>query len=292
MIDDLRDLLSEKNDVEYAAAECFLLRRMARLEALKAARPDLVFFILCLQGRMVLTLDGERKELAGNDLLVVAPSSHTADFMTTPVFRCRVLGATLPFLQRLLAENRHSWMGLPYLEHNLVLRVRPALRRQLYLLYRTAGAEMAAPTSFYHTDLMHGLFRAFVFRVLALVQENRAAAATTASDGETLLCRDFMQLLAMGRGEMRTVSELATALRVSPKHLARVVQKVSGRPPKDWLKEYVRKAILHELQHTTKPMKEIALTLHFANEAFFSNYVRKMFGLSPRRLRDKLTKMT
>ena len=97
----------------------------------------------------------------------------------------------------------------------------------------------------------------------------------------------FLDSVQKGEGKIHSVDDLAEELCVSPKYLARVVKENSGMTPSDWMDEYTMRAIIHNLRHTDKPMKEIAIIMGFPNPSSFGAFFKRHTGISPGAFRQK-----
>ena len=100
--------------------------------------------------------------------------------------------------------------------------------------------------------------------------------------------RLFFDLLAMRRGRIRSVSEIATLMNLTPKHLSRIIKEQTGETPIHFIHQYMMRAITQELRYSTKTAKEIAFQQGFSSLAFFGKFVKQQTGLTPTEYRKKL----
>ena len=100
--------------------------------------------------------------------------------------------------------------------------------------------------------------------------------------------RLFFDLLAMRRGHLRSVSEVATLMNLTPKHLSRVIKEQTGETPIHFIHQYMMRAITQELRYSTKTAKEIAFQQGFSSLACFGKFVKQQTGLTPTEYRKKL----
>lgn len=92
---------------------------------------------------------------------------------------------------------------------------------------------------------------------------------------------DFLGLLHNFYRKERKPEFYADKLNVSPRHLTKIVKKVTGRTPWFWICEFVIRESKIMLQSTDKNVSQISDELNFPNSSYFARYFRKYTGLSP-----------
>lgn len=95
----------------------------------------------------------------------------------------------------------------------------------------------------------------------------------------------FIDLLAFYYQQERSVSFYASKLCISSKYLASVIKDVSGKKPRELIKEKTLDEIKYMLCYTQLSIKEIAYELNFPNTSFFGKYFKAETGVSPLRYR-------
>lgn len=79
--------------------------------------------------------------------------------------------------------------------------------------------------------------------------------------------------------------ELASLIRLSPRHFARLFKNTFGVSPHQYvIRERVRRAKWLLVERKT-PISEIALSLGFGNQSYFTQIFRRTTGITPRRYR-------
>lgn len=96
----------------------------------------------------------------------------------------------------------------------------------------------------------------------------------------------FMDLLTFHYQQERSVSFYASKLCISSKYLASVIKNVSGKKPRELIKEKILDKIKYMLCYTQLSIKEIAYELNFPNASFLGKYFKAETGVSPSRYRE------
>jgi YesN/AraC family two-component response regulator len=98
----------------------------------------------------------------------------------------------------------------------------------------------------------------------------------------------FVKLLTDSFREERSVIFYAEQLHVTPRYLSQTVKEVTGRSAGDLIDEMVimeGKALLNNVSLT---IAQVAETLYFSDQFFFSKYFKRLTGVSPSEYRKLL----
>ena len=93
--------------------------------------------------------------------------------------------------------------------------------------------------------------------------------------------RIFFDILASHRGLIRTVTEVANLMNLTPKYLSKIIKENTSQTPMRHIHAYMMRAIEQELRYTEKSIKEIA---------FQHKFVKQQTGMSPTAYRQSLMK--
>ena len=105
-------------------------------------------------------------------------------------------------------------------------------------------------------------------------------------DAQVCLLRDFKQRVEEQFRDWHKVSEYASDLSISPKHLSETVRNLTGKTAKAHIQDRLVLEAKRLLMHTDKTAKEIAYQLGFAEPLHFSSFFKKQTGQSPTAFRD------
>ncbi|WP_190300427.1 helix-turn-helix domain-containing protein [Rufibacter hautae] len=98
----------------------------------------------------------------------------------------------------------------------------------------------------------------------------------------------FLQLVQEHCMEEREVDYYASQLCITPKYLTEVCKKNSGKTALEWIQNYTTQRLIILLDNNKLSFTEIADTLNFSSQSFFSRYVRKVLGVSPSEYRQRM----
>ncbi|GAB3022118.1 helix-turn-helix domain-containing protein [Spirosoma pulveris] len=97
--------------------------------------------------------------------------------------------------------------------------------------------------------------------------------------------RKFQQRVRQA-GTTHTIAQLADDLAITPVHLNRICQSVSGKSASQLVQAHILDEARKYLTYTTYSVSEIAYLLHFEYPNYFARFFRKHTGLSPTEFRE------
>ena len=252
---------------------------------------DMTIVVVCLRGRLTVTVDNRQHTLARNQVLFLQPNSIVSDYHLSDDLDARALAFSLQTIENSIYLRRKIWDNITYLRLHPVVPLTADDLRIFQHYYGIATANLHTADSVYKLEIISHLLRSLIYEFLLLT--DRLLEARDPTDGNRKqtsnddLYRQFLELLAFSKGRMRQVAQYAEQLFVTPKQLTAAVKTVSGRTAIDWITENTVQAITHELLYTQKTVSEIADELDFPSLSFFGKFFKQHTGLSPRAFRER-----
>ena len=227
----------------YADGDIVIMDNVRELTQISPLKAQMNFIILCSEGRILLDINGNRRELEKNDVLFSCPDVVLDHFMISPDFECKILCLSERIIHELLHEHVGVWNRAVYIRRTNVVSLTDDIVRQHSLYHALISQSMHMPDSQFSKQAMQSLIQSMLF----------------------CLCSIYY----------------ADLLSITPKYLTMVCEHESGKPAKEWINQYVVEDVRYYLRNTATPIKEIADRLGFANISHFGSYVRRHFGMSP-----------
>lgn len=138
-------------------------------------------------------------------------------------------------------------------------------------------------------DMLVSYLKIFLIQATRLkVQQTPAEDQLELTSDEPLVLQSLRDAIETHFREKRSAGEYAEMLNISPKALARVCKKHFNRTLTELISERIVMEAKRELYLTKKAVKEIAYTLGFADEYYFSRYFKNVTKVSPLLYRESL----
>ena len=119
-------------------------------------------------------------------------------------------------------------------------------------------------------------------RAFPVVEDNHDISARC-----QMLFTDFTELQQRECLASHDVAFYASRLGVSPRYLAQIVRRVSGKSPKEIIDASLASRI-KQLLHSERTIQEIAYDLEFSSQAHLTNFFKKQVGQTPSVYRRRL----
>ena len=101
------------------------------------------------------------------------------------------------------------------------------------------------------------------------------------------LYEKFLQLVQQYCMKEREVRFYSDKLNITPKYLNYICKANTRITASEWIQRYAKERIIFLLQNKDLNISEIADEMDFSSRSFFTRYVNKVLGVSPREFRNK-----
>lgn len=138
----------------------------------------------------------------------------------------------------------------------------------------------------YRKEIARNLLNAMLLEVSSIYADSNITELCTNTRYEELFNMFIKHLYRSVKTE-RTIGFYADKLFVSPKYLAQIVKRVSGKLASEWIADYTILLIKAMLKSSTMSVAQISEELNFPNPSFFGRYFKKQTGLTPIEYRNQ-----
>ena len=107
-------------------------------------------------------------------------------------------------------------------------------------------------------------------------------------EGKQISARQLLSLLEKGRSERQSITALAQEAGMCERSFRDAVHSATGFSPKEYMEKMDMEAAMELLRTTSMSVADISDCLHYANPFYFSRVLKRHFGLSPLKARDRL----
>ena len=257
-------------------------------ERMIGARMRFGLAIYCRQGAALITVDGlqyrlnqgQRFSYQGGSLIEECLASSDADLV--------LMGLSWELFAATEALNTVGWSIADYVRQSPIYTLSEEALSLTKIYHQQIYKLCHSPNPLFRDELLHIHIQALLYAFIREVGEELHQATPQDLTRASQQARLFFDLLAMRRGHIRSVSEIATLMNLTPKHLSRIIKEQTGETPIHFIHQYMMRAITQELRYSSKTAKEIAFQQGFSSLAFFGKFVKQQTGLTPTEYRKKL----
>ena len=146
---------------------------------------------------------------------------------------------------------------------------------------------MADTDHLFYRELIGGLALPLIYDLFYFHAKNRTPIFAT--DRSMYVVKELMALLESGRSKKyREVAYYAAQLNVTVKYLSNTVKRQTGKSVTYYIDRYTVPMIKEYLEKSTLSIAQIAEEMNFTTLSYFSRYVTKHLGMSPKAYRESL----
>lgn len=257
-------------------------------ERMIGARMRFGLAIYCRQGTALITVDGLQYRLKQGQMFSYQEGSLIEECLASSDAELVLTGLSWELIEATEALNTVVWSIVDYVRQSPIYTLSEEALSLTKIYHQQIYKLCHSPNPLFRDELLHIHIQALLYAFIREVGEELHQATPQDLTRASQQARLFFDLLAMRRGRIRSVSEVATLMNLTPKHLSRIIKEQTGETPIHFIHQYMMRAITQELRYSSKTAKEIAYQQGFSSLAFFGKFVKQQTGLTPTEYRKKL----
>lgn len=277
--------LTDNEDIQvgYSDNDIVIVNSIQKFAEISAAHVSMNAIVICTQGKVQGTLNGQPMELHKNQIAIIPQNVVVTDPMISPDFNLKAMFFTNHILQSFLREKMNVWNDVVYIRRMHIVTMEDAdlqFYTNFYDMLRLCfDKNISYP---FRTDVIQSLLRGGVLGLCGALKQ-RMLSDNSLIDTHTNSnhFQRFLDLLHSIEVKHHTVEWYADKLCISPKYLSALCKKHSGKTANEWITEQVLEDIRYYLKQTDYSIKQICDQLGFPNSSFFGRYVKEHFGQTP-----------
>lgn len=188
----------------------------------------------------------------------------------------------------LMSQNFVKNMELSFNFHlDQMLRSNPVValnenQHEAMLQYCHMAMKILCTPRTFQTETLSHLTCAFFYGLGSYLYNLNEHAS---SSNDELLMQRFLAEVKQNFRKERQAQFYASQLCITPCYLSKIVKKVSGKSPTDWIEDYVVSEARALLKGTNLTILQISQQLGFPSQTFFGKFFKRVMGMSPKEYR-------
>lgn len=143
---------------------------------------------------------------------------------------------------------------------------------------------MKERNDFYRDMILYEYVKIFLYEACHILDDTSSQSNLGKKD-RTITSQFFMNVDKYYK-ENRKVEHYAQLIGISPKHLAHIIKKTTGKYPSEWLESYAVLESKKLLRSTDESIQNISYDLNFATPSHFVKFFKAKTGMTPKEFRD------
>lgn len=137
---------------------------------------------------------------------------------------------------------------------------------------------------FYRDMILYEYVKIFLYEACHILDDT--ASQSNLGKKDRNITSQFFQNVDRYYKENRKVEYYAQMIGITPKHLAHIIKKTTGKYPSEWLENYAILESKKLLRSTDDSVQNISYDLNFATPSHFVKFFKAKTGMTPKEFRD------
>lgn len=248
---------------------------------------DWCVHLVCLQGEGFFTYGGRPFHVKKHEALVISAPQKVHVVGQSEDLKVEILATPNDFLSNQLPANNYGIGGGISLYDNPIIPMSEKDTETLVRDIHNIRDRIANTDHLFYRELIGGLALPLIYDLFYFHAKNRTPIFAT--DRSMYVVKELLALLESGRSKKhREVAYYAEQLNVTVKYLSNTVRRQTGKSVTYYIDRYTIPMIKECLEHSTLSIVQIAEKMNFTSLSYFSRYVTKHLGISPKAYRESL----
>lgn len=244
-----------------------------------------VLVAVCHEGNGSGAVNLHSFQMQRNDLVVVLPTQIIQSYEVSEDFK----GTFILFSEQLFSRlgQGDAYLFYKKVENTPLYQMdegtAAVFRSYIDLVHNLLEIQRTTPNMEEVLQLLTRLFFVMVgWFVHASPEDNDA------QHRENEVMMRFLQLVKLHYREHHDVGFYADKMSLSAKYMTTLIKRASGKPPIQWIEDYVILDAKAQLSSTVNTIQQITFDLNFQSQSLFARYFKRAVGMSPSEYRDSL----
>jgi AraC family transcriptional activator of pobA len=244
--------------------------------------------LVCLDGEGSFVYNERLFRMEKNNVAVIAHPEMVRDIAQSDDLKVEMVIVPMNILVSQLPKNNPSIGGCIALFDNPILKLSEEDAELFIDDIRHIHKRLDEDENHFYNEAMGSMLLTMMYDLFNY-QANIHEMADT-SDRTSFVVKGFTELLGTGISKtQRDVTYFAEQLHVSPKYLSSTIKRITGDNVTHLIDKYTIPILVEYLRDDTFSFTQIADEMNFNTLSYFSRYVTKHLGMSPKLYRLSLS---
>jgi AraC family transcriptional activator of pobA len=243
--------------------------------------------LFCHSGSIKFMFNEQEMECRSGEFLFWFAESRLSELRFSKGFKATALLVEKDFLNSNIPDQ--GW-SINALLHSRVYPVKPIStekdKQKILSNFKWLNDRFLETEHRFYGEVLHLQMQLFIlemWHIFAKEYERKKHSLLTGT-----LYERFMQLAQEHCSTEREVQFYSNQLNITSKYLNQISKQTSGVTASEWIQRFAKEHIIILLQNRNLNISEIADKMDFNSRSFFTRYVKKLLGVTPREYRSRL----
>jgi AraC family transcriptional regulator, transcriptional activator of pobA len=242
--------------------------------------------LVCHAGKVRFVFNNQEMECKAGEFLFWFAQSRLTNLSFSKNFKATVLLVEKEFLNENIPNQGWSINALLHSRVYPVKQMEKKDKSKILSNFKWLYDRSMDNSHRFFEEALHLQMQIFILEMWNIFANEYERRKHTLQTGT--LYERFMQLAQEHCMEEREVQYYSDRLNITPKYLNQISKVNSGVTASQWIHRYAKERIIILLQNKLLNISEIAEEMKFSSRSFFTRYVKKLLGMTPKEYRQRL----
>ena len=240
----------------------------------------------CQSGSMNFVFNGQRYQTKRGEFIFWLAGINVSDFIFSKSFKATILFVDSDLLTASLPSATASIDSIIHSKEYPILhpdkKDKEKILKNFKLLY-----DMSQETNHrFYEEALKLQMQLFLLEMWHIFEDELDRKKRSLQSGT--LYEQFIQLVQENCMTKREVRFYSDKLNITPKYLNYICKMNTAITASEWIQRNAKDRILILLQNKNLNISEIANEMDFSSRSFFTRYVKKLLGVTPKEYRERI----
>ena len=242
--------------------------------------------IYCQSGSVKFVFNGQPYQSKKGEFIFWLAGSHISDLSFSKNFKSTILFVDIELLTANLPSSTASIDSIIHSKENPILhpdkKDKEKILKNFQKLY-----DMSQETNHrFYEEALKLQMQIFLLEMWHIFEDELDRRKRSLQSGT--LYEQFIQLIQEHCKKQREVRFYSDKLNITPKYLNYICKVNTGITASEWIQRNVKERIIILLKNKNLNISEIADEMDFSSRSFFTRYVKKLLGVTPKEYRERI----
>lgn len=242
--------------------------------------------IFCQRGSVKFLFNGQRYHCKKDEFIFWLAGLEVSDVVFSDDFKATVLFVENDLLTKNFPSTTGSIDSIIHSKENAILHPDKKDKEKILKNFQLLYDRSQETDHRFYEDALNLTMQLFLLEMWHIFEDELDRRKRSLQSGT--LYERFIQLVQEYCMKQREVRFYSEKLNITPKYLNYICKVNTRITASEWIQRYAKERIILLLRNKNLNISEIADEMEFSSRSFFTRYVKKMLGVSPKEYRERL----
>jgi len=242
--------------------------------------------IYCQSGSVTFTFNGQHHQCVKGEFIFWLAGLHVADLIFSKHFKATLLFVDSDLLTSNVPSPNLSIDSYIHSKEHPILHPEEKDKEKILKNFQLLYDKSQETNHRFYDETLKLQVQLFILEMWHVFEDELDRRKRSLQSGT--LYERFTHLVQQHCLIEREVRFYSDKLNITPKYLNYICKSNTGITASEWIQRYVKEKIIQLLENKKLNISEIADEMEFSSRSFFTRYVKKILGVTPKEYRERI----